>query len=91
MVAFPWLVWRTTTISALDRVVLALFTLPYVLFGTIAGGVLDRVDKRGVMVAADIARGGLVLAVPFVARAHDRRVFVLAFYVAPRPCSSTRD
>ena len=82
MVAFPWLVWRTTGSALSTGLVLALFTLPYVLFGTVAGGVLDRIDKRGVMVAADLARGGLVLAVPFVASRSTGGLYVLAFAVA---------
>lgn len=79
MVAFPWLVYTTTHSALSTGVVLALFTLPYVLFGAIAGGVLDRVDKRGVMIAADIVRGGLVLAVPVVAAHSTAGVFALAF------------
>jgi MFS family permease len=79
MVAFPWLVYTTTHSALSTGVVLAMFTLPYVLFGALAGGVLDRLDRRGVMVAADILRGGLVLAVPFVAEHSPNAVFVLAF------------
>ena len=79
MVAFPWLVYTTTHSALSTGVVLALFTLPYVLFGAVAGGVLDRLDRRGVMVAADIVRGGLVLAVPFVAQHSTAGVFALAF------------
>jgi MFS family permease len=79
MVAFPWLVWDTTRSALSMATVLALFTLPYVLFGAVAGGVLDRLDRRGVMVAADIARGGLVLAVPLVAQHSIVGVYALAF------------
>lgn len=82
LVAFPWLVYRTTGSALSTGVVLALFTLPYVLFGAVAGGVLDRVDRRGVMVAADIARAGLVLAVPLVAGRSLFAVFALAFLTA---------
>jgi MFS family permease len=82
MVAFPWLVWRTTGSALSTGLILALFTLPYVLFGTVAGGVLDRIDRRGVMVAADLARGGLVLAVPFVASRSTGGLYALAFAVA---------
>ena len=57
MVAFPWLVYTTTGSALSTGVVLAMFTLPYVLFGAVAGGVLDRIDRRGVMVAADIVAG----------------------------------
>jgi MFS family permease len=82
MVAFPWLVYTTTHSALSTGVVLAMFTLPYVLFGVLAGGVLDRIDRRGVMVAADIIRGALVLAVPFVAEHSTNAVFVLAFLTA---------
>jgi MFS family permease len=82
MVAFPWLVYTTTHSALSTGIVLALFTLPYVLFGAVAGGVLDRLDRRGVMVAADIVRGGLVLAVPFVAQHSTSGVFVLAFFTS---------
>ena len=82
MVAFPWLVYTTTGSALSTGVVLALFTLPYVVFGAFAGGVLDRVNKRAVMVAADIARGGLVLTVPVAATHSTAAVFVLAFLTA---------
>jgi hypothetical protein len=48
----------------------------------VAGGVLDRLDRRGVMIAADIVRGGLVLAVPFVAQHSTTGVFALAFFTS---------
>jgi len=79
MVAFPWLVYSATHSALSTGAVLALFTLPYVLFGAIAGGVLDRLDRRAVMVAADIVRGGLVLAVPYVATHSIAGVYALAF------------
>ena len=65
MVAFPWLDLQVHHHSAFAiGAMLALYTLPYVLFGTVAGAFIDRLDKRRVMVAADVARAGLVLAVP---------------------------
>ena len=82
MVAFPWVVYSATGSAMSTGVVLALFTLPYVLFGAFAGGLLDRVDKRAVMVAADITRAGLVLAVPFVVERSMTGVFVLAFFTS---------
>jgi MFS family permease len=82
MVAFPWLVYTTTHSALSTGLVLALFTLPYVLFGAIAGGVLDRLDRRAVMIAADVVRAGFVAAVPFVAERSLTGVFVLAFLTA---------
>ena len=88
MVAFPWLVYTTTHSAMSTGIVLALFTLPYVLFGAVAGGVLDRLDRRGVMVAADIIRGGLVLAVPFVAARPRAACSRSRSSRRARPCSS---
>ena len=42
MVAFPWLVYRSTGSALSTGAVLALYTLPYVLFGAFAGVLMDR-------------------------------------------------
>ena len=82
MVAFPWLIYKSTHSAFSTGAVFALYTLPYVLFGTVAGAFIDRLDKRRVMVAADVARAGLVLAVPFVADRSLAGVYVLAFVIS---------
>ena len=82
MVAFPWLVWQTTHSTMSTGVVLALFTLPYVVFGAFAGAIIDRRSKRAVMVVADLARAVLILAVPFVADHSTTGVYTLAFLVS---------
>ena len=82
MVAFPWLVYQRTGSALSTGVVLALYTLPYVLFGAFAGVVIDRVNKRAVMVTADVVRAGLVLLVPVVAGHSVAGVYALSFAVA---------
>jgi len=82
MVAFPWLVYQRTGSALGTGAVFALYTLPYVLFGAVAGVVIDRFDKRVVMIAADIVRGGLVLLVPLAATRSLAAVYVLSFLVA---------
>ncbi len=83
MVAFPYLVYRSTHHSAFGiGAILALYTLPYVLFGTAAGVVIDRFNKRHLMVIADVARAALVLAVPLAAAHSLPLVYVLAFALA---------
>ena len=82
MVAFPWLVYKSTGSALGTGAVFALYTLPYVLFGAFAGVVIDRFNKRAVMIAADIARGGLVLLVPFAATRSLPAVYVLSFLMA---------
>ena len=82
MVAFPWFVYQSTGSALGTGAVFALYTLPYVLFGAFAGVVIDRFNKRAVMIAADVARGALVLIVPYVATRSLPAVYVLSFLVA---------
>ena len=82
MVAFPWLVYQSTGSALGTGAVFALYTLPYVLFGAFAGVVIDRFNKRAVMIAADIVRGGLLLIVPFAATRSLPAVYALSFLVA---------
>ena len=56
--AFPWLVYTTTGSALGTGAVFALYTLPYVLFGALAGVVVDRFDKRRLMIAVDLVRDG---------------------------------
>lgn len=82
MVAFPWLVYQSTDSAFSTGVVLALYTLPYVLFGTFAGVAIDRFNKRTVMVLADLLRAGLVALVPVAASRWLPSVYVLSFLMA---------
>jgi len=82
MVAFPWLVYRSTGSALSTGAVLALYTLPYVLFGAFAGVVIDRLNKRSVMVTADVLRAALVLLVPFAANHSLLGVYILSFTMA---------
>jgi MFS transporter, DHA3 family, macrolide efflux protein len=80
--AFPWLVYTSTGSTLGTGAVFALYTLPYVLFGAFAGVVVDRLDKRRLMVAVDLIRAILVVAVPFIATRSLAAVFVLSFAIA---------
>ena len=82
MVAFPWLVYQRTGSALGTGAVFALYTVPYVLFGAFAGVVIDRFNKRAVMIAADVVRAGLVLLVPFAATRSLPAVYVLSFVIA---------
>jgi hypothetical protein len=42
--------------------------LPIALVGPVAGVVVDRVDRRRLMIAADLVRGGLILGLLLVRR-----------------------
>jgi DHA3 family macrolide efflux protein-like MFS transporter len=82
MVAFPWLVYQKTGSAFSTGVVLALYTLPYVLFGPFAGVVIDRFDKRRLMVVADLLRAGLVLGIALMAHPALPLVFAVSFLMA---------
>ncbi|HTX68437.1 MAG TPA: MFS transporter [Thermoleophilia bacterium] len=80
--AFPWLVWKATGSALGTGGVFALYTLPWVIFGAFSGVVVDRTDKRRLMIAMDVVRAVLVLVVPFLATRSLSSVFVLAFVIA---------
>jgi ENTS family enterobactin (siderophore) exporter len=80
--AFPWLVYSSTGSALGTGAVFALYTLPYVLFGAFAGVAVDRLDKRRLMVAVDLIRAALVVAVPLVATRSLPAVYVLSFAMA---------
>jgi hypothetical protein len=52
------------TISGWVSVLMIAFTIPAVLFGSVAGVFVDRWSKKAVLVSTNILRGILVLAVP---------------------------
>jgi dTMP kinase len=53
--------------------------LPSVLFGPVAGVLVDRLDRRRVMVSADIGRGALYATMPFLPKLW--MIFALSFLI----------
>jgi len=82
MVAFPWLIYQRTGSAMSTGVILALYTLPYVFVGPFAGVVLDRVDRRRLLIVADVVRAGLLALVPAAAAWNLTAVYGLALLVA---------
>ena len=82
MVAFPWLVFTRTDSYVGTGAIFALYTLPYVLFGVFAGVIIDRVNKRRLMVSTDVIRAGLIALVPVAAAWSLPAVYVLSFLTA---------
>jgi MFS family permease len=65
-VALVWLVWaRTGSTAALGWLMLC-YTGPVVLGGLLAGVLLDRFDRRRVMIADSLLRGAVMAAVPLL-------------------------
>ncbi|PRX97757.1 MFS transporter [Allonocardiopsis opalescens] len=63
-VALPVLVYQLTGSPAWSAAVAAAEALPYLLFGLVAGALADRVDRRRIMVAADLAGAVLLATLP---------------------------
>jgi MFS family permease len=64
LVALPVLVYRLSGSAFLTALVSALEAVPYLLFGLFAGALADRLDRRAVMVAADLANALVMGSVP---------------------------
>jgi MFS family permease len=54
------------TISGWVSSIMIAFTIPAILFGSIAGVYVDRWSKKGVLVSTNLLRGALVFALPLV-------------------------
>ncbi|MFL5737156.1 MAG: dTMP kinase, partial [Actinomycetota bacterium] len=54
-------------------------TLPAILFGPIAGALVDRVDRKRLMITSDLARGAMYASMPFLGQLW--AVYVLSFFI----------
>ena len=71
----------TLTSNNLGQIALVFVALgaPSLLFGLFAGALVDRWDRRRVMLAADLVRVPMVVSIPFLARVDLLWVYVIAF------------
>ena len=67
-IAIIWLVLKQTGDARLVTLVVVASTLPNVVLSLPAGALVDRFDRRRVLVGADLLRGVAVLAIPLFAR-----------------------
>ena len=82
-IALVFLVARATDASPLALgLVFAAMTLPTSLVGPLAGVLVDRWDRKWVMVGSDLVRAGLVFAIPIVSGLHIGLVVGLVFLIA---------
>ena len=63
-VALVWLVYSTTRSSAALGILLACYTAPVLIGGLLAGSLLDRFDRKRVMIVDNLIRGIAVLSIP---------------------------
>jgi predicted MFS family arabinose efflux permease len=65
--ALPLLVLDLTHSIAAAAILRVVQSIPYILFGAPAGALIDRVDKRRLLIACDIAGIALTIAIPLSA------------------------
>src|SRR4051812_45488651 len=63
-IALPVLVYRESGSALLTALVTALEAAPYLLFGLFAGALADRLDRKRVMITADLVNAALMATVP---------------------------
>src|SRR5438046_10700017 len=62
--ALPLLVFKLTG-SALNLAIsTAVYFIPYLLFGLVIGAWVDRVDRKRLMIANDVARPAVIASIP---------------------------
>lgn len=72
--ALPLLVLRVTGSASQLGAATAVTFLPWLLFGLLGGAVMDRVDRKRVMVGTDLARAAVVCLLPGLAAGGDLRL-----------------
>lgn len=80
-VALAYVVWDATDSAIAVGAVFLVATLPNLLFGPIAGALVDRWDHREVMIVSDLLRAGLVLLIPIAAVTNLALAYPLVFLV----------
>lgn len=81
-VALGFLVLRATESPVDVGLTFAATAVPNILLGPLAGALVDRWDRRLTMIACDVVRAGLVLAVPFAIQINIAFVYLAAFLIA---------
>jgi MFS family permease len=81
-VALGFIVLRATGSPVEVGITFAATAAPNIVFGPLAGALVDRWDRRLTMIACDFVRAGLVLAVPFAIGIHVGLVYLVAFLIA---------
>ncbi|HUP83538.1 MAG TPA: MFS transporter [Candidatus Limnocylindria bacterium] len=80
-VALGVLVYAVTNSPLATGLVFLAATLPNILLGPIAGTFVDRWEHKRVMIASDLIRAVLVIAIPFVAQMDVVYVYPLVFVI----------
>lgn len=80
--ALPLLVFRLTGSATSLALTTASNFVPYLLFGLVLGALVDRFDRRRMMLLTDVARAGVIVLLPLLALAgglHVQVIYAVAF------------
>ena len=77
-IAFTWLVYQITHSAAWSAIVFALNTLPNVLVQPFAGAIVEKMNKKAVIVATHLLRGLVVVAFALLYRFEMVNAWVMA-------------
>ncbi|MCE9623352.1 MAG: MFS transporter [Actinomycetia bacterium] len=77
VIALPLLAARITNEPSSIALVATFFTIPWLLFSVPVGALIDRADRRRVLVIADLCRGALVGGLALVAAFDDVQLWML--------------
>jgi MFS family permease len=80
-VALAYVVWDATDSAIAVGLVFLVATLPNLVFGPIAGALVDRWDHREVMIVSDLLRAGIVLLIPIAVVSNLALAYPLVFLV----------
>lgn len=77
VIALPLLASRITDRPSSIALIATFFTIPWLLFSVPIGALIDRSDRRHILVTADVCRGALVGALALVAAFADVQLWML--------------
>ncbi|HET8786605.1 MAG TPA: MFS transporter, partial [Candidatus Limnocylindrales bacterium] len=80
-IALAYVVWDATDSAFAVAAVFVFATLPNLVFGPIAGALVDRWDHREVMIVSDLLRAGIVMLIPIAAVTNLALAYPLVFLV----------
>jgi len=82
MIAAGILIYQKTGSAMSVGLMLMATSLPTLLIGMIAGVFVDRLDRKKIMIVADISRGVLVLLIPFLIQYNVVWMYVIVFLIS---------
>src|SRR3989337_1855145 len=65
--ALPLLVFKLTGSAVSLAITTAAYFVPYLLFGLVIGALVDRVDRKRMMIAVDLGRAAVIASIPALA------------------------